>query len=158
MTPAQLTTLKAAILAETDPAFAELRQVGAVGAMADFYNADASPSYYAWRSTYSPDMIRDAITNGITQLDALTGSKRDSLLWWAQGTHDARRPAVQSAINDLCGSQNVLKSAVTDGAKRLALRGERLFATGIGTLASPGVLVYEGQVSNDDVIQAINLP
>ena len=155
MTPAQLTTLKAAILAEADPAFVEARTNGQTPLMTAFYNVDASPAYYAWRSAYSPDMIRDAITNGITQLDALTGSKRDSLLWWAQGTHDARRPQVQAAISDLCGSQNTLKTAVLDGAKRLALRGERLFATGAGSLAAPGVLAFEGQITDGDIGAAL---
>lgn len=38
LTPQQLPTLKAAIAAETDPAFVALRQSGATGAMADWYN------------------------------------------------------------------------------------------------------------------------
>ena len=156
MTPAQLSVLKAAILAETDPAFVELRTAGAVGAMADFYNEPST--FYVWRSNYSADQIATAIDKGITQLDALTGSKRDSLLWWASRPHDMRGANAQAAVNDLCGSQNTLKAAVTDGGKRVITKGERLFSTGTGTLAAPGATSREGQVAADNVVQAVNLP
>lgn len=155
MTPEQLTTLKAAILAETNAEFVEFRTQGATGAMASFYNVEASPAFYIWRSNYTPDLIADAIDKGITQLDALTASKRDSLLWWANRGHDAREAAVQAAINDLCGSQNTLKNAVLGGGKRAASRGEKLYCTGTGSLASPAVAAFEGPISNNDIVQAL---
>jgi len=151
----QLPALKAAILAETDAAFVAYRQAGAIGAMAAFYNEPSA--FYVWRSNYSEDQIASSIDKGITQLDALTASKRDSLLWWAGRSHDMRLAESQAAVNDLCGSQNTLKSAVLDGGKRLLTRGEKIFSSGTGTLAAPGATTYEGTINEYDVVQAINL-
>jgi hypothetical protein len=156
LSPAQLVTLKAAILAETDAAFVVARTEGATGEMAAFYNVVAAPAFYVWRSTYTPQDIATAIDKGITQLDGLTASKRDSLLWWAERSHDMRLAESQAAVNDLCGSQNTLKGAITDAGKRTLLRGERLFASGTGSLAAPGATTYEGSISNDDVVRALS--
>ena len=50
LTPAQLTTLKAAILAETDPTFVALRVATNETGMAAWYNADTVPVFVAWRT------------------------------------------------------------------------------------------------------------
>lgn len=42
--------------------------------------------------------------------------------------------------------------------KRLATRIEKLFATGTGSDAVPATLVFEGEVSVQDIIEARNLP
>ena len=39
--------------------------------------------------------------------------------------------------------------------KRFALRGEKLFATGTGTDLLPATLVFEGRVTNTDVLAAL---
>jgi hypothetical protein len=156
LTTAQLQALKTAIAAETDPEFVASRTAGATGEMAAFYNVNANPAFYVWRSNYSVTDIAAAIDGGITQLDALTASKRDSLLWWAERAHDMRQASAQAAINDLCGSQNTLKASLTDGGKRKLLRGEKLFSTGTGSLASPGSTTYEGSISNDDIVRALS--
>ena len=153
---AQLPALKAAILAETNADFVAFREAGAIGAMAAFYNEPSA--FYVWRSNYSEDLIAASIDKGITQLDALAASKRDSLLWWAGRPHDMRLAQSQAAINDLCGSQNTLKAAVIDGGKVLLTRGEKIFSSGTGTLAVPGATSYEGTINEYDVVQAINLP
>src|SRR5512139_1306620 len=152
LTEAQLPTLKAAILAETDPTFVALRESNATGDMARFYNVEAAHAFYVWRSNYSPEQKAAAIDAGITQVDALTASKRDTLLWWANRSHDARLASTQAAINDLTGSQQTLKTALTDGAKRKVTRGERLFCSGTGSLASPGSTTYEGSISENDIV------
>jgi hypothetical protein len=151
----QLMTLKAAIAAETDAEFVANRSMGATGAMAAFYNVEASPAFYVWKSNYSVQDIANGIEGGITQLDALTASKRDSLLWWAERSHDMRQAATQAAVNDLCGSQNTLKASVLDNGKRKVNRGEKLFSTGTGSLATPGSTTYEGNISNEDIVRAI---
>jgi hypothetical protein len=156
LTTAQLQTLKAAILAETDAGFVTAREQGATGEMAAFYNVGATPTFYVWRSNYTPQDIAKAIDNGITQLDGLTASKRDSLLWWAERSHDMTLAQSQAAVNDLCGSQNTLKAALTDGGKRALLKGERLFATGAGSLAAPGSAGYEGNIRNEDIVLALS--
>ena len=155
MTPQQLTTLKAAILAETNAEFVEARTNGQTSLMAAFYNAEAVPAYYVWRKSYTPDLIASAIVAGITQLDALTASKRDSLLWWADRSHDASLAQTRAAINDLCGSQNTLKNAILDGSKRKVTRAEQLYATGTGSLAAPGVPGFDGTLGEQDIGAAL---
>lgn len=145
--------LKAAILAETDAGFVAARTAGNNTLMARFYADPAVPTFYVWRSVYTPDQIAAAIEAGITQLDALTASKREVLLWWAERSHN---PAIsQAAIDDMCGSQNTLKTAVKDGGKRAVNKGERLFATGTGTLAAPGTTAYEGTLTSEDIRNAL---
>jgi hypothetical protein len=63
MTPAQLLTLKAAIAAETDPTFVALRNAGATGAMADFYNVSHA-TFVVWKTFVSLNAIGDKI-NGV---------------------------------------------------------------------------------------------
>lgn len=157
MTPEQLQTLADSIVAETDPKFVEARTIGQTSGMAAFYNAEASPAFYIWRKNYTPDLIADAIDNGITQLDGLTASKRDSLLWWANRQRDASLAGTQAAINDLCGSQNTLKAAVLNGGKRKLTRGEKLYSAGTGSLASPGITGLEGTITDADISAALEI-
>lgn len=153
MTPAQLTTLKAAIDADPVLAAFPLNSDGAFE-ISLALNQQASPDFYVWRSQYTRDLLRKAISNGITQLDGLTASKRDSLLWWAEGDQDFSTTAARAAADDLTGSQNTLKAAILDGGKRLALRIEKILATGTGSFASPATAGYSGTVSYQDVMQA----
>lgn len=46
-------------------------------------------------------------------------------------------------------------TAVRTAMQRIATRGEKVFATGTGTPAAPGVLAFEGQVTDYDVVQAL---
>ena len=41
--------------------------------------------------------------------------------------------------------------------KRTALRGEKLYATGTGSDAVPGLLTYEGPILNTDIVLALAL-
>lgn len=135
LTTEQMLTLRQAIAANTDPALMALKEARDTSSIADYYNQKASPAFYAWRLTYTPDQIAEAIETGITQLDALSASKREVLLWWAERPHN---PATsQAAINDMCGSQNTLKTAVQNGGKVTVTRGEKIWCTGTGSLALP---------------------
>ena len=156
LTDAQVDTLRTNILA--DPALAPKCVPFGDGPydIAAAYNLPASPAYTIWRATYTPDLKAAAIDNGITQLDGLTASKREVLLWWANRTHDARLAATQSAMNDMTGSQNTLKAALQDGAKRAASRFERVYATGTGSAAAPGTSTVDGALAVNDVLRACN--
>lgn len=155
LTVEQLQVLRAAILAETDAEFVVARTEGATGRMADFFNVIASPAYYVWRKVYTPDQIAEAIEVGITQLDALTAAKREVLLWWAERPHNPANS--QTAIADMCGSQNTLKAAVIAGGRRRATRAEKLLvASGNGAVATPSVLGFEGALRGDDISLALS--
>lgn len=153
LTPAQQATLKAYI--QNDATLnAQPNNNTGNGEIANALNAEVSPAWYVWLTSYTPELKARAIDVGITQLDNLTASKRDVLLWWANRFHDASKQATRDAINDMCGSQNTLKAALTDGAKRKARLLEKVLGTGTGSLASPGALGYEGTITADEVEQA----
>ena len=156
LTPAQFQTLGAYIAADPVLSAYPLNSDGAYE-IAAALNLPASPAFYVWRSDYSPEQMRAAIVNGITQLDALTASKRDSLLWLSQGVVNAGLTSSRAAFDDLTGSQNTLKASLLDGAKRAASRAEKVFATGTGTLAAPAVAGWNGSLSYQDVEQARSL-
>jgi hypothetical protein len=55
-------------------------------------------------------------------------------------------------------ANNASRVAMRAAWKRFATRGEKLFTSGTGTDATPGAFSFEGQVTNDEIVQAINLP
>jgi hypothetical protein len=57
----------------------------------------------------------------------------------------------------LGGQGQATRDALDALYRRTATRGERLYATGAGTTVSPGVLVYEGNISTGDITDARNL-
>jgi hypothetical protein len=156
LTPAQLTALKANILADST-----LAAWAATGRMAqeiaDAYNLTASPAWVVWRSSVGPIEWRNAIIGGggASQLDALTASKRDSLLWAVSDTLNPSNANVRAALDDFCGSQNTLKAAVLAVQKRAAIRAEKLFSTGTGSDASPATLTHEGPLTYQDIEAAL---
>lgn len=151
--PAQKTKLLAAIAA--DPVLAAIPNT-ADGAfdMAVLLNSDSNPAFIVWRSVFTTAMIREAITSAATQLDNLTASKRQSLLWWAEGTYDMSKAATRAAVTDFTTGFANLQNAILDGGKRTALRIEAILATGTGSFADPGKTTWEGPITYQDVFDA----
>jgi hypothetical protein len=48
-----------------------------------------------------------------------------------------------------------VRDAVYVHCKRSATRGEKVFATGSGSDVAPGALVFEGRISDYDVVRAL---
>ena len=112
--------------------------------LADWFN-QTTPTI-VWRTSLTEKQFRAAILNGVGQLDNLTVGKRDTLLWL--GNQPLQMDAsVRAAIDDLCGTQNVLKAALVAAEKRTATRAEKALATGTGSDASPATLGWEGTIS-----------
>lgn len=158
MNKEQLAILKADILAATDQPTVDARLIRDDVTLATLYNAQASPLFWVWRSTLTAEQARAAIAGGegLSQLDNLTAGKRDALLWLFQGTTQPASAAQRDAIQNLCGTQNLLKAAITAAQKRTVTRAERLYATGTGTEATPGVSGWEGTVTHMDISDALN--
>ncbi len=158
LTSEQMATLKADILAATDQATVDARANGQTTVLAGIYNQAASPALYVWRTSFTPDQAREAISigDGLAQLDNLTAGKRDSLLWVLEGNTNPSNATQRNAIVSLCGTQNTLKAAIAAAQKRTVTRAERLFVTGTGTEDSPGTLGWEGTLSGDDVASAMS--
>jgi hypothetical protein len=186
--PDLLPVLQAAIAAETDAAFVDLRNAGAVGAMADWCNVEHGTTK-AWRSSAQWAEIFDAIdgakytpsaANFATQLTA-EGTNRllvnllklqvqQNMLLAHAGGIDARDDGNVDALLDTVTAVYTLSgsgTAAPGGASgvnvanrlaRAARRGELAFG---GTDRTDGtvtakVLAWEGQLSADDIVQAIN--
>jgi hypothetical protein len=158
MTPAQIVVLKAAIIAETDPTFAGLRSSGATGAMADWYNQPSSPAFIVWKSNVSIAATGQAF-NG-TELAGMTTANQTRLQTIAQYLASGYNPSLADArqmFNDIWSGAGGATTRANLLAlwKRTAKRGEKLFATGAGVDATPGALVFEGNVDNDDIVRAL---
>lgn len=54
--------------------------------------------------------------------------------------------ALRTALDDLCGTQNTLKTAIRDAQKRPGTRAESTLASGAGTSADPATLGWEGVI------------
>ncbi len=180
MNLSQLLVLKTAIIAEADPIFTNLRVSGATGAMADWLNGDST--FAVWRNVTPASDIMDAITwanltpkdipdgSGLSlQLEYRCQGKQLSLQILLQGRDSLStgKASIRQGFSDAL--QNVpagaggamldagwlgagkVKAAIT----RFASRAEKLFATGIGTAAQPGALVWEGTLRSEDIILAL---
>lgn len=155
LTPAQLPTLKAAILAETDPTFVALRNGGATGAMADWYNVESATS--AWSTSVAPTTTDDAPDYGT--FDTIVAGKRDSWGFFLAFTRDFSRGKVRKWVTDVWGNATAGSNAeaILQAGTRKALRGEMLFG---GSVAATGTvsatkLNWQGTISNEDVIAAL---
>ena len=155
MTPAQLTLLKAAILAETSPTFIVFRTAGNETGMADWYNG--ASAFVVWRSAVSIGETGQ-VFNG-SEWAAMTSANHTRLQTVAQYLASYRPGIadVRAMFNDIwSGAGGVLtRAALLVLWKRLALRGEKVFATGTGTDVAPGALVFEGQISAQDISDAL---
>jgi hypothetical protein len=154
---AQLTTLAAAIAAETDPTFVANRNAGATGAMAEWFNG--ASTFIVWR----PDVTAEEIGNAWsgTDIDGMTAinMQRLQLLLASapSGVFDMTRGDRRTGFEGPFGTNQNNASRVAMNAvwKRAATRGERLFATGTGTTANPGIASVTGPITNDDIVRAL---
>lgn len=162
MTPEQLQTLKAAILAETDPTFVGYRTNGQNTLMADWFNQPSTFVVYKTSETVAEVgrvvnyVAFEALTtanlekiNTFTRLNMQTfpPSKSDVRSFWANVFSGA-----------LGGFGQATRDALEALWRRPATRAERIFATGTGTTLAPGALVFEGAISDAHIQQALALP
>ena len=146
MTPQQLLTLKTFALADQEAAGYIAN--GQDNQLQDWFNS--ATTFVVWRSVLTAAMAREALVEGAAQLDALTAGKRDSLFRICDGDLATYKQAVRSAIDDLCGTQSVLKAAFAAAERRFATRAEKCLASGTGTTALPADLGWEGRISGLD--------
>lgn len=186
-TTAQITALRNAIDAETDPVFVGYRNEGATGLMSQWFNQLTSPAHVVWSTGVDVNTLLDAIafdqyTPSQQPADATAAiftarllaiqTKQMNLQNMTIGRDriNCSRTRVREGLLDAVlaipsGNNGALRSAAgTDGTRilnamtRVALRGERIFAT---TSSTTGILTafnlgYEGQISDQDVVRALN--
>ena len=154
LSSAQLTALKAAINAESTPAFVTARQALDWAAMASFYNA--ASAFIVWKPSLTVAEMQSVYV--WSEILLLTPAQYNALtLMQAQGVLTPSIANVRTGMAAiLAGATNTL-SALTVLAKRAATNGERVFATGTGTSGSPGALVVTGAMTERDLTLALNI-
>lgn len=179
LTDAQAVTFKAAVLAETDPTAVALRTAGSTGDLAAWYNQDSA--FVVWRSTTSTSVISNNITwANFTPADAADGTAlftnrayvcfgkqqnlQNLLIASPNSVMATGFPTIRTGLQDCLtglpsGASGATQAAgwlsVKAAIVRNARRGEKVFATGTGTALNPGDLIWEGLISNDDVVKAL---
>lgn len=175
MNNAQLLTLKAAILA--DSAIADLVAQGATGAIAEYLRTNST--FVVWRTATATQDIYDAINwANLTPADAPDSTqlwlnraiacqgKQFNLQTLLQGRDHIRsskaniRAGLQDALTAIPSgpggaNRNGGSAAVQTAMQRFATIGEKIFATGTGTAASPGNIVLEAVPTDYEVVQAL---
>ncbi len=160
LTDAQLTTLAAAIAAETDPEFVGYRTAGATGAMAEWYNQPGT--FIVYRKTVMTDEVGSAVN--YIAVEAMTDANRGRINTFYgmnpqefEPRSDVRTYWENTFSGTLGGEGANTRAALQALWRRAATRGERIYATGTGTTVAPGTLAWEGNITNEDVVRAINL-
>lgn len=155
LTTQQITTLKAAILAETDTEFVGYRTAGATGAMAGWFNLPSS--FIVWKtSVHRNEVGKTFVASALAAITAGNNDKLANFAAWNETVNPSRadqRAFFEDVFSVTAGAST--RAALLALWKRPALRGERVFATGTGTDGVPGTLAYEGNISNDDVLSAL---
>lgn len=170
LTPVQLASLKTSIAADGVLNALPNTPDNAV-VIADAYNATASPDFWVWRTrVHKSDYVNQPSVDGT--LFAWTGT---GFITRSVGERDAWReifdrdgyvnpalPNVRQAFTDIFSGATAPAPAnrthLSTVSRRKATRLERLFATGTGSTASPGIMAVEGAIGWEEIQEARNLP
>jgi hypothetical protein len=160
MTPAQLQTLRTAIDAETDAAFVTARTLGQTSVMAGFYNSDSA--FIVRRKRVNSSEIGPVLN--YVAVSSLTTANRDRATTFLflnpqsfEPTPDIESYWDSTFSGALGGQGQATRDALSALWRRAATRGEALYATGTGTTATPGTLVFEGTISDANIGAALEL-
>lgn len=156
MTPEQLSTLRAAVLADQ-----ELAAVGRNDTeLARLLNLPAA--FVVWRTRVTQDEI---MQNGFdwVRVDNLSVGKARIWEWLFDNDQRSINPSkvnVRAGIDEAwkgTAADLAVRAAVYVHCKRAATRAEQILGSGTGTDATPGTLGFEGDVSINDIGAMWNL-
>lgn len=158
LTTAQLTTLKADILA--DPALAaQPNNSDGAFAIAAVYNTVATPDFIVWKTDVPTSVCKQAMV--WTEFISRSAGEREAWQFMlSNGTINPSDANVRQGIQDIFSGAGgaASRAALLAIAKRKATRAEKLFATGTGSDASPATMGFVGNLSYQDVELARQLP
>jgi len=155
MTPEQLAELRAYI--DSVPAWAALpTNSDTAYFIADELNKTADPAFVVWRTSVTQDEI---MQNGFdwTRVDNLANGSARVWEWMFDNASTSINP---SKLNVRAGIEAVWKGTAADLAVRAAVYVhckrdatvlEKVFATGVGTTASPATMVVESPIAYQTV-------
>jgi hypothetical protein len=166
LTSAQLTALATDINAQGSLAAARTGKDATI--IANFYNATASPDFWVWRTSvskaeyYQSTSIDGTVfsmvgTGFITRSQGERDAWRD--LFDAQGNANPSLPQMRQAVADIFSGATAPAPAnrthLLTVSRRKAKVGEKLFAVGTGSTAVPATMAVEGNLTAEDVQQAM---
>ena len=155
LTPTQVTTLRS--LAQADPVASGYMVNGNDTQLAEWFNTPGS--FIVWKTSVSVDEI---MRNGMdwARVDNLTTGKARIWDWLSRlGAFDASKANIRAGIDAAwvgTAADLAVRATVYTHCKRPATRAEGSLATGTGTTANPGVMVYEGLLSANNEIPTIS--
>ena len=160
LTSAQLVTMKADILANSDLNSQPNTSDGNFE-IARLYNLQASPAFTVWKTNVPIGTVGRAINSAelATRTTGDLTALQTMAMYLAAGV-DASRPDTRAFYDNIfsaAGGANT-RAALAVLWKRLASRAEKLYATGTGSDAVPATMTFEGTISPQDVVNARNLP
>lgn len=145
LTPAQTTALKSAIIADSN--LATQKATRDTQAIANYLNT-ASP-FVVWKTSVNVDEIMRAGMDW-TRVDNLSVGKARIWDWMSRlGSFDCSKPNIRSGVDATwvgTAADLAVRAMVYTQCKRPATWFEKVFATGTGTDATPGVLVIEASI------------
>lgn len=154
LTTGQLTTLAAAIAAETDPEFVAYRTNGQTTLMAGWYNQPSATA--AWANAAERAVLFEA-TN-VAKFDGLTAGKRDAWrLMMDNAPIDFGRNAMRKAVQDIWGNTDSIP--VLEDLTEMATRAQALFGGNSKTTNTVTALDrdFEGELASEDISAALAL-
>ena len=168
LTGPQLTALKIDILA--DPVLnAFPNNDDGNFAIAAAYNLTVVPDYWVWRTSVGKmEVTQQTSVDGTnfnwTGNGFITRSAGEISAWvelfGVTGNVNPSLANVRQAFSDIfSGSGNAAanRTHLLTAARRKAKRAEKLFATGTGSTAVPGLMTFEGNLTPSDVSTSRNL-
>lgn len=162
LTSQQLVVLKTAILAETDPEFVSYRDNGQVPKMAEWYNKPNSPEFTVWKTFVTTAEVGKTVS--YIAVEAMTDANRVRITTFYamnpisfEPRADIRTYWANTFSGALGGEGANTRLALEALWKRAAPRAEKLYATGTGSVASPGTLVFAGSITDSDIQPALAL-
>jgi hypothetical protein len=160
MTPAQLSTLKAAIAANPTWNNQPQDSTGAALIAADL-NALASPAFIVWKSRVSIKDTGEAF-NGAdwAGMTSANHTRLQTVAQYLTEGYNAAKLDLRDMFNDIWSGAGGATTRANLLAlwKRGATAGEKIYATGTGSDASPATLTFEGAISTSDVRDAREMP
>jgi hypothetical protein len=139
LTSAQITALAADIAADPVLSLIENTPDGDY-AVAEAYNAQASPNWTIWRTSVPTSEIME---NGFvwSAVDSLTAGKARIWEWMVSlGQINPSKSNIRQGLADAFGASSAMATGIMPHLKKLASRGQKLFSTGTGSNANPATL------------------
>lgn len=151
LTTQQITTLRAAVFADTTAA--ALLAGGNASGLQAYLNNPAVPTFVVWRTAVPiDDIMRNAMD--WARVDNLSVGKARIWDWMGRlGSLDCSKANIRAGIDATwvgTAADLAVRSTVYTHCKRAASAAERMLATGTGTDAVPGTMGFEGVVSELD--------